>query len=128
MHLLTPDRSRILYKLARRGSQLYNSHFMTQYKNATIDTYEGDGLSTGHRCEVVIWDGSISVTWRENNQYTTYKGQEVAPGHFKLSALSVRGSATLHRFPIDDDVLEGTWHQEGYEGMWRIHLGDVANP
>ena len=50
-----------------------------------------------------------------------YRGAEIGGGHFQLACAQTGGKATLHRFP-DGCLLEGSWTEGGYRGMWRITL------
>jgi len=94
---------------------------MAVWKNATMTSfYDGDECDVTH-CEVRIDGSEIVVSYDDEDGLTVYQGNETGPGHYKLSAPSVSGQATLHRVP-DEDVLEGHWIQDGYEGMWRIEL------
>jgi hypothetical protein len=47
---------------------------------------------------------------------------ELIPGS---SASLMGGIATLHKIP-NEDILEGSWVERGYAGMWRIRLGRAA--
>lgn len=98
---------------------------MTVWHNGSMDTYtQEDDFFCNHACEVRISGGTIAVSYiGEEIGVVVYEGTEVEPGHFRLTAPSVEGRATLHRFR-DDNVLEGWWHEGGDEGMWRITLDD----
>lgn len=50
-----------------------------------------------------------------------YYGNEEGPGHFKLTWPEVKGRATLQYFK-DDNVLDGWWLEDGYDGMWQVSI------
>lgn len=93
------------------------------YKNSTMWTYYGsDEGATEIACEVRIDGDEISVSYLDDGGPVVYTGRAVGVGHFRLECTNrVKGRATLHRFD-DDDVLEGSWIEDGYEGMWRIQI------
>jgi hypothetical protein len=70
---------------------------------------------------VKITDDEILVEY-DDEGLVKYRGPNDASGHFLLAAPDVEGRASLHRFP-DADILEGSWVEAGYRGMWRIELG-----
>jgi hypothetical protein len=90
------------------------------WKNSTGTSYRADGKVFDFECEVRIDTPRIVVSY-EDERPTTYEGEEKSPGHFKLECPSKKGRATLHQMP-GDDILEGYWIEDGYEGMWRIQL------
>jgi len=92
---------------------------MPVFKNCEMTMFSADG-EWSHPCEVRIGSGSIAVSYEDDGP-VVYEGPELEPGHFKLKA--VNGRATLHRI-TDDDILEGSWFEGGYQGMWRIQLDD----
>jgi hypothetical protein len=96
---------------------------MTVYKNAKCDTYCSEGVEQHVPLEVKIENGSIAVSYKEDGILVVYEGRENEPGHFELERRGISSKATLHRFH-DDDVLEGSWREDRYEGMWRIELGE----
>lgn len=96
---------------------------MPIWKKASAETYFADGEMTDTACEVRIERGEIVVSYDDDDGPVLYRGNEEGAGHFKLSAPERKGSATLHRMP-DTDVLNGFWVEGGWQGMWRIHLGE----
>ena len=94
---------------------------MTMFRNSKM--YYGDGLGEQCPCEVRISGGTIAISYQGDSGPVVYEGPEVEPGHFRLTAQSVNGRASLHRLP-DDAILEGSWSEGGYEGMWRIELDE----
>lgn len=95
---------------------------MPLYKNSKADVYEADGVEHAWPCEVRIGeDGSIAISYKDEGHLVVYEGSEIESGHFTVKAVSVNGRGTLHKVP-DEDVLEGWWLEDGYEGMWRIEL------
>lgn len=95
---------------------------MPVFKNSTMTIFTDEGESDC-RCEVRISDSTIAVSYNDDGQVVVYDGPEIEPGHFKLKSSTVNGRGTLHRFG-DDDILEGSWVEDGYQGMWRIQLDD----
>jgi hypothetical protein len=95
---------------------------MTVYKNASMETYYGDGAAMqAWPCQVRLDKGSIAVSYTDDGVSVTYEGTEEGAGHFKLASPAPRGSATLHKFK-GAEVLEGWWSEDGHTGMWRIFL------
>jgi hypothetical protein len=88
-----------------------------------MEVFNDDGIGE-LTCEVRIGEGSIVVSYEDANYVgiVVYEGSEVEPGHFKLTRKGdVFGRATLHRFK-DGEVFDGWYVEDGYEGMWRVHL------
>ncbi|MGH2343040.1 hypothetical protein ACRC7T_16335 [Segnochrobactraceae bacterium EtOH-i3] len=83
--------------------------------------YEDKRLLASLPCQVSISNGTIAVSYEDENGPVVYEGAEIEPGHFKLTAPKVSGRATLHRFP-NGTLLEGHWFEDGIRGMWRITL------
>ncbi|QLP98560.1 MAG: hypothetical protein HZY79_15855 [Rhodoblastus sp.] len=92
-------------------------------KHGSIDSCYGDGADFGWPCEVRLDGDEIIISYEENGCHCLYKGRDVGHGHFELNCTENGGKATLHRFP-DGDHLDGFWVQDGYQGMWRIHLDE----
>ena len=95
---------------------------MARWKNCRTESFYRDDESS---CEVRINGSEIVVSYRDDSRWITYRGNEVAPGHFELSS-DHGGKATLHRSP-DSDWLEGFWIESPEEGMWRIELGEESD-
>lgn len=95
---------------------------MPVFKNSEMTMFSSEGEWT-HPCEVKITDASIVVSYRDDGQFVVYEGEESGEGHFKLRSSNVKGRGTLHRFP-NDDIFEGWWAEESYQGMWRIQLDE----
>ncbi len=95
---------------------------MTVWRGCSMDSYYETGeFYPDTPCEVRISGGTIAVSYVTDDQFVVYEGPEIEPGHFELTAPKVSGRATLHRFQ-DDEVLEGSWSEDGLSGMWRIIL------
>ena len=92
----------------------------THCKMSTLYCSE-DGAEENYPCVVKITDDEILVEY-DDEGLVQYRGSNDAGGHFLLAAPDVEGRASLHRFP-DADILEGSWVEAGYRGMWRIELG-----
>jgi hypothetical protein len=96
---------------------------MPTWKNSSMDTFmQGEQSS----CEVRITVFEIAVSYDDGQGLISYKGKEVAPGHFELTSAETGGKASLHRSP-DNEWLEGSWNEGEQEGMWRIRLGEPAS-
>jgi hypothetical protein len=93
---------------------------MPVYENCTVTTYEGN-RSYSSTCDVNIHDRSIAVSYEDDGGMVVYEGTEIAPGHFNLACPARNGRATLHQAP-NENILEGWWLEDGYDGMWRIEL------
>lgn len=72
--------------------------------------------------EVRVMGDALGVyTSGESNNLVGFKGTvESQVGHYRLTGV-FGGSATLHIAP-GSSLLEGSWEENGYEGMWRIYL------
>lgn len=98
---------------------------MIVWKNARFDSFYYDAAAdTNEACEVILSDGGeLTISYRDDDLdgYAIYKGKEIAPGHFELTAPMVNGHATMHDFP-GAELLVGSWDEDGERGMWRIEL------
>lgn len=104
-------------RVARRGGG------MTLYKNATYDNYRSEGMFTNLACEVVLRPKELVVSYYEDGQHFVYRGPETGAGHYLLHCVQNGGKAEMHHMP-DTDYINGWWHENGEEGMWRIFLDD----
>ena len=95
---------------------------MSVFKNSSMTVFTSEG-QWELPCEVRLGNSSIAVSYRDDGELVLYDGPEIEAGHFKLQTKAASGRATLHRFS-DDDILEGYWIEDGYEGMWRIQIDD----
>ncbi|WP_078198935.1 hypothetical protein [Cupriavidus necator] len=73
-------------------------------------------------CIIKISDEEILVEY-EYDGVQQYRGRNNGDGHFELVAPELKGRASLHMFP-GSSILEGSWVEGSYRGMWRIELGD----
>ncbi|HKI15988.1 MAG TPA: hypothetical protein VKA12_13465 [Roseiarcus sp.] len=97
---------------------------MTVYKNATCDTYHAEGVEKNLPVEVRISGGSVAVSYEDDDgRPAVYEGNEIAPGHYELRKSNGNGTATLHLTP-GGSVLEGSWIEDGYAGMWQIDIAE----
>ena len=83
--------------------------------------YSDDDASENFPCVVKITDREILVEY-DDEGLVQYRGVNDGSGHFLLTAPMVEGRASLHRFP-DASIVEGSWVEGSYRGMWRIELG-----
>ncbi|MBY3222789.1 hypothetical protein [Rhizobium laguerreae] len=100
---------------------------MAIYRNSEMTMYYPEELaSETWPCDVRIDSGTIVVSYRSDDGPVVYRGTEIEPGHFKLTATEVvTGRATLHRFG-DDESFDGRWYENGQVGMWQIDLAELA--
>ena len=95
---------------------------MTIWNHCKMSTlYYSDDGEESYPCVVKITDDEILVEY-DDEGLVQYRGSNDGQGHFLLAAPDVEGRASLHRFP-DANILEGSWVEGGYRGMWRIELG-----
>lgn len=96
---------------------------MTIWNHCRMSTlyYSDDAAEENCPCVVKITDEEILVEY-EDEGLQQYRGRNDGSGHFLLTAPELEGRASLHRF-ADADLLEGSWTEGGYRGMWRIELG-----
>lgn len=97
---------------------------MTIWHNSRMTTlyYSDEPAKEDYPCVVKIDDNGILVEYEdEDGGIQQYKGQNNKNGHFELNAPDLHGHASLHMFP-DSTILEGSWIEGGYRGMWRIEL------
>lgn len=97
---------------------------VTVYHKCSMELFDAEGQRE-LPCEVRVGDGSIAVSYEDGGTIVVYQGTETEPGHFKLTGRGdgVSGRATLHCF-ANDDVLEGWYVENNYEGMWRLILDE----
>ena len=91
------------------------------YKNSVVYTVfydKTDAEETG--CTVKFDGDSIRVEYRWDEVVYVYEGKDIGNGHYELSMKENR--ATLHRTTPESKILEGSWKEDGYYGMWRILL------
>jgi len=94
---------------------------MKIYNNCTMTTlYHSNDPSEDYPCVVKLGDDRILVEY-EDEGWVQYEGTTNGEGHFELYGVGFQGHASLHMFP-DSSILEGSWLEEGYRGMWRIKL------
>lgn len=94
---------------------------MKIWPNSTMTMlYYSDAPSEEWPCVVKLSEAEILVEY-EFNGFRQYRGQARGPGHYELSAPELSGRASLHRFE-GAEVLDGSWVEDGYRGMWRIKL------
>jgi len=94
---------------------------MPIYKNSKIDCfyYDGSAPDIKHPCQVRIETKEIVIDYEGDGERVLYSGKELSPGHFELSCEG--GHASLHRFD-NSIILEGSWKEDDYSGMWKIWL------
>lgn len=97
---------------------------MPIYSNSKMSSlYYSDAPSAeNYPCVVRIDDHEILVEYEdEDDGVVQYRGKNNGDGHFELSSTDVNGRASLHMFP-NSSILEGSWVEDSYRGMWRILL------
>ena len=95
---------------------------MQEFKNSSYETYYPDGEAEFDlECRVRIDEEMIVISYDGEDEVVTYRGHSIGPGHYKLQGDGFDGSASLHRVP-GADILEGSWLEGSYRGMWRIKL------
>ena len=82
--------------------------------------YHSNDASEDSPCVVKLENNQILVEYEDEGR-VQYKGITNGVGHFELHGVGFQGHASLHMFP-DSSILEGSWLEEGYRGMWRIKL------
>ena len=94
---------------------------MPIWNNCTMTTlYHSADASEDTACTVKL-DGSRILVEYEDAGIVQYEGESQDDGHYELTGVGFDGRATLHRF-AESSLLEGSWLEEGYRGMWRIRL------
>lgn len=95
---------------------------MIIWNNSTMTTfYPSSAPSSESKCVVKFEGDSILVEYHEDGEFYQYKGSKNGDGHFVLQAEGFEGRATLHMFN-ESSILEGSWMEEGRNGMWKIEL------
>ena len=95
---------------------------MQEFRNSKYESYYPDQAATfDDECRIRIDDDMVVVEYDNDDGVTTYRGHSVGQGHYVLKGVGFDASASLHRAP-GSQVLEGSWAEEGYKGMWRITL------
>jgi hypothetical protein len=82
--------------------------------------YSGEAVCENYPCVVKIDENEILVEY-EDAGIQQYRGKNRGDGHFELLSPELGGKASLHMFP-GDTLLEGSWVESSYRGMWRIEL------
>jgi hypothetical protein len=95
---------------------------VTTWKHSTLASYYH--RNNKGECNVRIDGAKIVLSYEQHDGLTVYEGEEIAPGHFKLTCARKGGRATLHRIP-GKDLIEGHWVEGQDQGMWRIQLKDT---
>lgn len=95
---------------------------MSIYPNSKMSSlyYSDEPSSENYPCVVKLNDDEIIVEY-EDQGVVQYRGKNNGDGHFELSSTDVNGRASLHMFP-NSSILEGSWVEDSYRGMWRILL------
>ena len=98
----------------QRGKEMIwaNSKCATLY-------YSKDRADEDWACVVKLTPDEILVEY-EDEGTQQYVGKNDGTGHFELHS-SNGGRATLHMFP-GSKILEGSWTEGEWRGMWRIEL------
>lgn len=96
---------------------------MTIWHNSKMTSlyYSNEPGNEDYPCIVKINEEGILVEYGEGDEQRQYRGIARGEGHFELAGVGFAGKASLHRFS-DSVILEGSWIEEGYRGMWRIRL------
>lgn len=92
-----------------------------QNSKMTSIYYTTEPASEDYPCVVRIDDQGILVEYQDNGEIRQYRGPDRGNGHFELEAIDINGRASLHMFP-GSVILEGSWIEASYRGMWRIKL------
>ncbi len=96
---------------------------MSIWKNSICDIYYRSGGNdlddTGY--EIRITDNELVISYENEAGWVNYKGMDLGHGHYLLTAPAVNGRAFIHHLE-NSDILEGSWEEDGEQGMWRIHL------
>ena len=94
---------------------------MTIYKNCKMVTlYHSAEVSAEWPCVVKLSPPEILVEY-DYDGLCQYIGQSRGLGHYELHAPAIKGHASLHMFE-GSEVMEGSWVEGAYKGMWRIEL------
>lgn len=96
---------------------------MQVFKSCLMDSFGAGGMDADSPCRVRIDEQFIVVEYEYENETCIYRGESIGPGHYRLRADGFNGDATLHRFE-GSPILEGSWAEEGQQGMWRIRIHD----
>lgn len=98
---------------------------MAIWNNSKMTTvyFSDSDASENCDCVVKIANGKILVEY-DDAGLVQYVGEEKGQGHFVLSCAAVSGKASLHMF-ANSEILEGSWIEDGYRGMWKIMLAKV---
>ena len=82
--------------------------------------YSDEDATEDFPCAVKITETEILVEY-EDEGFKQYRGRNDGSGHFELRAPEIKGHASLHMFP-NSTILEGSWTEGTYRGMWKIRL------
>lgn len=101
---------------------------MRVWRDCMVDVYYDDGRPAvlGEPGYIVrMSDELVEVVYDDEAGPVCYRGKFSQDGHFELRAPERDGHSVLHQMP-NSVYLEGYWKEEGYQGMWRIRLLDLA--
>ena len=98
---------------------------MQTWSNCTADIFYSNGTTSliddaGYI--VRLDDEILEIAYDDDEGAVCYRGKNTGDGHFELTAPERDGHAVLHRTP-GSTHLHGYWKESGYQGMWRISLG-----
>ena len=96
---------------------------VTIWRNSTCDIYYRSGdvdlHDTGY--EIKFYGNELVISYEGEDGWVNYRGQDLGHGHYLLTAPEVRGRTVLHRIK-NSNILEGSWDEDGHQGMWRFRL------
>ena len=95
---------------------------MTIWHKSKMSTvyFSADESSENYDCVVTIENEKILVEYEDEGR-VQYFGREIGKGHFSLECPEHSGKASLHMFE-GSEILEGSWVESSYRGMWKIKL------
>ncbi|WP_329763946.1 hypothetical protein [Stenotrophomonas geniculata] len=73
-------------------------------------------------CNVKL-DSELLVEYADEGEIIQYRGINDGTGHFLLKCANNGGAASLHLAP-NTALLQGSWVENGMNGMWKILLKD----
>lgn len=92
------------------------------WKNCMAITFQEGESCIYTNCTVKL-DAEVLVEYADDGQVVHYRGPNNESGHFVLKSHNNGGTATLH-FTPETLLMEGSWVEDGMNGMWKILLKD----
>lgn len=96
---------------------------MKRYSKSKMDSFypdPKDKTRLQEDCIVEISGEALVVKYMQDGKLVEYVGVADGKGHYLITGKGFPATGTLHI--SDGRMLEGSWKEDSYHGMWRIFL------